>query len=84
MSDHYLREEDKDCLSDMKSFNGPRVTMPDNATLKATEHGGLALSDSLSKEAKAAVILPGYSLISFGKLCDNDCDILLTKQKITP
>ena len=85
MSDHYFREEDKDCLSDTQSFNGPQVTMPNNLTLKATERGGLDLSGSLSKEVKATVILPGLkssSLVSFGKLYDDDCDISLTKQKM--
>ena len=56
--------------------------MPNNATLKATERGRLGLSHSLSEEAKTAVILPGLkisSLISFGKLYDDDCDVLLKK-----
>ena len=59
--------------------------MPNNATLKATKRGRLGVSHSLSKEAKAAVILPGLnssSLISFGKLCDDDCNVLLKKQKM--
>ena len=84
-SDHYFREIDKDCLSKVQSFNGPTVTMPNNATLQATERGELEFSKSLSKKARTAVILPGLkssSLISFGKLCDDDCDILLNRHKM--
>ena len=59
--------------------------MPNNATLQATERGELHFSKSLSENARTAVILPGLkssSLISFGKLCDDDCDILLNKRKM--
>ena len=59
--------------------------MLNNATLKAIERGTLGLSYSLSKEAKTAVILPGLkssSLMSFDKLCNDDYDVLLTKQKM--
>ena len=59
--------------------------MPNNATLQATERGELDFSRSLSGKARTAVILPGLksaSLISFGKLCDDNCDVLLTKRKM--
>ena len=59
--------------------------MPNNATLQATEQGELNFSTSLSKTARTAVILPGLkssSLISFGKLCDDGCDILLKENKM--
>jgi hypothetical protein len=59
--------------------------MPNNDTLQATERGELDFSCSLSEKARTAVILPGpksASLISFGKLCDDNYEVLLTKHKM--
>ena len=50
--------------------------------LVATKKGQLPLCNQLSKKAKEVAILEGLnsaSLISFGQLCDDDCQVLLDK-----
>ena len=59
--------------------------MPNNATLQATERGELEFSRSLLEKAWTAVIIPELetsSLIFFGKVCDDNCDVLLIKHKM--
>ena len=55
---------------------------PDMTILKATQKGQLPLGNQLSKKAKEAAVLKDLnsaSLISFGQLCDDDCQVLLDK-----
>ena len=57
---------------------------PDMTPLVATQKGQLPLSPHLSKKAKETAIfkdLNSASLISFGQLCDDDCQVLLDKHE---
>ena len=57
---------------------------PDMTILKATQKGQLPLGNQLSKKAKEAAVLKDLnsaSLISFGQLCDDDCQVLLDKHE---
>ena len=56
----------------------------DMTLLVATQKGQLPLGSQLSKKAKDAAILKDLisaSLISFGQLCDDDCQVLLDKDE---
>ena len=82
---HYWRDQDKCCLDNISSFDGPEVTLPNNEVIKSTERGSLPLSTKLGIKAQQASILPclkSSSLISLGQLCDDDCKILLDKKSL--
>ena len=82
---HYWREADEECLKDIETCIGPAVILPNKQTILATKSGTLPLHHNLSNRAKKATILPGLkstSLISLGQLFDDDCDVLLQKQKM--
>ena len=79
---HYIRPQDLHFLTDIVHCNGPKVYQPDKTTLSITKQGTLQLSPSLSQNAKQANILPGLanaSLLSIGKLCNDDCTAIFTK-----
>ena len=79
---HYWRPKDKRVLNGIKEFQGPSVTLPNNANIKSAEKGNIPLSSKLTKTAKDASILPGLensSLISLGQLRNDDREILLNK-----
>ena len=82
-STHFFRKEDKDCLQDLRpNTSSPSVTLPDKTTLTPTHTGTLKISPHLSTRAQTATVLPGLkssSLISMGQLCDDNCNVLLTK-----
>jgi hypothetical protein len=62
------------------------VLLPDNTSIKATESGHLPLSNLLTQNAKKAHVLRDLhsaSLISLGQLCDDNCNIILTKEHLT-
>jgi hypothetical protein len=82
-SNHYWRLADIDVLDNVINATGPTVTQPDNTTLTSTQKGTLPFSTDLTTTAKQATILNGLqssSLISFGQLCDDNCEVLLRKQ----
>ena len=82
---HYWRLKDKDVLNNLKLFQGPNVTLPNNMSIRSTEKGNIPFSSKLSESAKDASILPGLessSLVSLGQLCDDDCEILLNKKSL--
>ena len=84
-SSHYWREEDVKVLSKIKDIIGPSVLLPNKDTIDVTSQGQLPLSTLLSSRAKKAMILPGIksaSLISIGRLCDDNCTVLLNKRKL--
>ena len=83
-SNHYWRLADLDVFDELITKTGPTVALPDNTTLTSSQQGILPLSTELSVKAKTAVILDNLqssSLISFGQLCDDDCEVLLQKKK---
>ena len=52
---------------------GPRITLPNNASLTSNQEGQLSLNNKLSSNDQRATILSNLkssSLISFGQLCD--------------
>ena len=59
--------------------------LPDAGTIRPTLQGQLLLSTKLSKQAQRATALPALkssSLISLGQLCDDDCTVILDKNKM--
>ena len=84
-SHHYWREEDKQILDNIEPHDGPSILLPDNSKISVTSQGQLPLAESLSPQAKNAMILPGLksaSLISIGQLCDDGCNVLLNNRKL--
>ena len=82
---HYWKDEDKHIFSDIQKCTGPPVTLPNAEHIYTTQQGNLPLSRNLSKKAIIVIIRPelrSYSLLSSGKLCDDNRDILLSKKKI--
>ena len=82
-TDHYWRESDSKHLSDIHLKEKIVVNQPDKTTLESNTGGKLLLSEHLSNTAQQVNILPGLkssSLISLGKLCDDDCNVVLTKK----
>jgi hypothetical protein len=72
-----------DALNDIVDKEGPTVHLPDLSTITSTKSGCLPISTHLNKKSqKVAVLnnLKSASLISFGQLCDDDCDVLLRKK----
>ena len=79
---YYFRMKDMTCLANVRANTTLKVHQPDGTTLKQVAAGHLPLSDQLSCNAKEAAVLPQLHtslLISLGKLCDDDCDVHLTK-----
>jgi hypothetical protein len=59
--------------------------MPNGTTIQSSHTCNLLLTD-LPQQAWQAHILPGLvhnSLISVGKLCDNECSVTFTKDQVT-
>ena len=84
-SAHFIRKSDKDILTNLKTGHGPSVMLPDMTTINATQQGSLHIP-MLSPRAKQAHVLPklkSASLLSLGQLCDDDCEITLTKHDIS-
>ena len=48
---HYWREEDKQCLTNIKYFNGPSILLPNNSKITADRKGQLPLLKKLSTQA---------------------------------
>ena len=82
-SNHYWREQDAHIISNIQQSIGPSVIIPNSATIASTKKGILPLSRHLTTEGATAKILPGISsasLVSMGKLCNDDCKVFLDKQ----
>ena len=70
-SKHYWREEDEQCLNDIRPYKGQSVVLPDADTIEPSKKGVLPLSNQLSNEAQTATVLPklkSSSLISLGQV----------------
>ena len=84
-STHYIQLEDAGVLQNKQKELGPLVHQPDNTGLWAEGSGQLPISTKLSKEAQRAYILPNLksaSLIALGKLCDDKCKVVLSKEDL--
>ena len=83
-SDMYWREEDKSILSNLTPNNGPTVNLPDGTSIQSNEMGHLPIP-SLSPTASQCHVLPDLrsaSLISVGKLCNDDCVVTFDKHRV--
>ena len=83
---NYWREEDKHCLTDLEHAAPCNIILPNATSVSPSEQGQLPLSNKLTARAKRATVLPelrSSSLISLGQLCDDNCNIILNKKKLT-
>ena len=82
----YIREMDKDILSNIQTDNNNRqVILPDNSKIKIKEVGQLNTSAKLGIIGKTASVVPGLksaSLISVGALCDDNCTVHFDKKEV--
>ena len=85
-SKNFIRSSDAHILQNITlTPKGPIVALPDMSILKAEHQGSLPIN-GLSTNAKNAHILPGLkstSLLSLGQICDDNCQVHLTKHNIT-
>ena len=73
------------CLKHMQKNTLFRVTLPNAEEIPSTITGQLLLSIALSKKSQQAVVLSqlkSLSLISLEQLCNDDCNIQLTKKDL--
>ena len=81
---HYWMKQNSSILKNKQKVKGISVQLPDKSTIQSSETGELPLPSSLSTKAKTAIVLPhlkSANLISLGQLCDDDCQILLNKNR---
>ena len=82
----YLRDIDTNCAHTIKQItNGPSIYQPDKSTLTTTKTCIIPIHKEISSTAKAAYIVPNLknsSLLSIGKLCDDNCIALFTKKNL--
>ena len=50
-SQHYIRPEDKACLSNILPYNGPSVILPDADKIAPSHQGDITISNKLSKNS---------------------------------
>ena len=83
-SQHYIPLNYKDALIGPRATSGPTVHLADDTTIQATAVGTLPLDTQLSPQAREAHVFKELKqpLLSLGQLCDDDCDIILTKTKL--
>ena len=84
-SNHYWALRDTMVLESVtEDNNSTTVTLPDTSCITSIQKGTLPL-DNLSSTAKETKIFPNlnHSLISLGQLCDDNCEVILTKEKLT-
>ena len=82
----YLREKDESCAHNIRTLiNGPSIIQPVKTTLQVNKSGQIPLHYKLSKPASSAYIVPklrNSSLLSIGKLCDDNCTAVFTKDNL--
>ena len=82
---YYWRERDKNALSNVEPTQRCIITLPHATTTSSSVSGKLLLSSQLSSKAKNATVvlqLESASLISLGKLCDENCNFHLHKKNL--
>ena len=82
-TNHYWRNQDLHCLSNIENYSGPSVTLPDNNQIAPAKQGLLPLPQEFSKTACTATNLPSLksaSLLAAGPLCDccSSYDVIYT------
>ena len=82
----YVRPTDKNILQERKNItNGPKVQIPNGASMKTIESGILPLHKILSDKAQTGNVIDGLnnaSLLSIGQLCDDDCIAVFDKRNL--
>ena len=84
-SNHYWKQADCGVLQNIAHEPGPSVHQPDNTSLPSVGTGQLPISQALSPAGRHAMIIPALksaNLISLGQLCDDNCNIVLTKSHL--
>ena len=85
-TDHYLAPADSNvCTNVTPTTTGPTVTVANGTQLKTTHQATIPLAPQLKAPATTGNILHGLksgTLISIGKLCDDDCIALFTKYHV--
>ena len=81
-SNHYWALRDSIILDNLSDDdNAPSVTLPDKSTITAIKRGQIPVPNLSSNATETKVFTDlNHSLISLGQLCDDNCDILLTKE----
>ena len=78
-SKHYVRPQDKQCLSDIITVPPSLVGLPDKTFSEITQQGKMNLDPALSPTAQTGHVLNNLksaTLLSAGQLCDDDCTII--------
>ena len=81
-SGNYIKNSDKHVLDNLQSKLGPQVTLPDSTTIQSTQTGHLPIP-GLSAPATTSHVfndLHSSSLLSVGKMCDDDCLVVFDKE----
>ena len=82
----YIKPQDIHCATNIQLLrNGPTILQPDETTLQVTKTCQIPMNKKISTTAKSAYIVPGLknaSLLSIGKLCDDNCVALFIKQNL--
>ena len=82
---HYIGPQDAAVLQHVSVEQGLTVHQQDNTEMRAIASGELPLSTKLSTTAKEAYSLPNLwslSLIALGKLCNDDCKVVLMQDDL--
>ena len=83
-SGNYVRDQDKHALLNIHHNKGPNVLLPDMSSIYSSERGYLPIPE-LSERSQTAEIFPDLksaSLLSVGKLCDDNCVVQFDKEKM--
>ena len=82
---NYWKPQDVDTLTNLQSYSGPSVILPDDDKLQPSQQGTIPILYKLSAAAQQATVLTNLrssSLISLGQICDDNCTILLDNKKL--
>ena len=84
---NYFTPQDAHILQNKEKIeNGPRVNLPNGTILQAHLRGNIPINEiNLSETARRAHVfndLNNASLISIGRLCDDDCIAIFDKKKL--
>ena len=55
---HYVRSQDKECLTNVTPYSGPSVLLPDADKISPSQQGTLNLHNDLSRHAQVGTVLP--------------------------
>jgi hypothetical protein len=83
---NFVAQQDAPHLRDtIEIDDGPTIISANGTDMPTTLRGRLSLSDKLSPSSQSAFVLDDLqtgTLISLGKLCDDDCIAIFTKHDV--